>query len=128
MELGAKLKMILSEKGLSQNVFADSLGVDRSHMSKIINDKSMPTIKMLERFAEELNIPITTFFAEPDESTNELIASSIMALPEDLKDFIRAQKNGPWLYLAKDLSVENLTPDQIIKVVQLWKETVEKSK
>ena len=42
MEIGARLKEMLDEKGWSQNSFADRIGVDRSHMSKIINDKATP--------------------------------------------------------------------------------------
>jgi len=35
MEIGARLKEMLDAKGWSQNSFADKIGVDRSHMSKI---------------------------------------------------------------------------------------------
>jgi len=124
MNFGDNLKKILDEKGISQRQFGFKVGKEASYISRIISGNANVTWDTIIAFAEALEITPGSFFASEDE----MISFMLQELPEDMKEFIRDRKNGPWLYLAKDLSVENLTPDQIIKVVQLWKETVEKSK
>jgi transcriptional regulator with XRE-family HTH domain len=125
---GVKLKQILNSKGLTQKQLADMVGKEDTYISKVCNGKYNVSLDTVLQFAAALDVSPAIFFSEPEDADKELISKLIRDWPDDLIDFIKAQKNGPWLYLAKDLSVENLTPDQIIKVVQLWKETVEKSK
>ncbi len=64
-------------------------------MSKIINDKATPTLKMLDRFAKELGVSMAVFFSEPNDADKEIISSWVKQLPDDLKDFIRAKKTSP---------------------------------
>jgi transcriptional regulator with XRE-family HTH domain len=89
LEIGARLKEMLDEKGWSQNSFADSIGVDRSHMSKIINDKATPTLKMLDRFAKELGVSMAVFFSEPNDADKEIISSWVKQCPDSIKRLYR---------------------------------------
>jgi transcriptional regulator with XRE-family HTH domain len=125
---GVRLKQILNSRGITQKQFADMVGKEDTYISKVCNDKYNVSLDTVLQFAEALGVSPAIFFSEPDDADKELISGLVKDWPDDLIDFIKAQKNGPWIYLAKDLSSENLTPDQIVKVVQLWKETVEKTK
>ena len=125
---GARLKQILNSRGITQKQLADMVGKEDTYISKVCNDKYNVSLDTVLQISSALDVSPAIFFSEPEDADKELISKLVKDWPEDLINFVKTQKNGPWLYLAKDLSVENLTPDQIIKVVQLWKETVEKTK
>jgi transcriptional regulator with XRE-family HTH domain len=127
MDFGDRLKDILESKKLSQADLSNLTTIEEGHISKIINNRLKPSQKTVERIAEALNMPIAAFY-DDDIAVKQLVEEVIREMTPEMIDFIKAQKNGPWLYLAKDLSVKNLTPEQVIKVVELWKETVEKTK
>ena len=127
MDFGERLKEILDSKGWNQADLSKATGIEEGHVSKIITGKIKTNQTTVSKIAEALGMPLAGLY-DDDMAVRQLVEEVIRELSADMIDFIRAQKNGPWLILAKDLSAENLTPEQIIKVVQLWKETVEKSK
>ena len=121
------MKQILNDKGITQRKFSELLGKEETYISKVCNDKVNVSLDTVMQFSEALKINPAVFFQEEEEAGNEMIGESIRGLPEDLKNFIRAQKNGPWLVLAKDLSIEDMDPNEIRNLIRLWKNTVEKS-
>ena len=58
---GDNLKEILEEYGYSQQDFADSINVSKSVVSKIINKKTMPTVKTLINMCLELGLMLDDF-------------------------------------------------------------------
>lgn len=126
MRFGERLKDILDSKGMSQAELSRLSGIDEGYISKIITDKAAAGRRTIDKMAEALNIPVTALY-DDEIAIRELVDEAIRELSPETINFIRAQKNGPWLALAKDLSTAELTPDQIKKVVELWKETVSKS-
>jgi transcriptional regulator with XRE-family HTH domain len=124
MTFGEHLKKVLDELGVSQRQLAIKTGKDPSYISKIINGDVSVSWDMIQLFAETLGINPANFFVNDKE---ELLKVLLSELPDDLKEFVKDRKNHTWLVTAKDLSEMNLTPEQVTKVVQLWKETIEKS-
>lgn len=50
------IEMILEERGWTKQQLADSLGMDRSSLSKIIRGVHSPSLVMLERIAKALEV------------------------------------------------------------------------
>lgn len=57
-----RIKEILKEKGIRVGDFADVLGMQQSNLSSIINSKANPSIDMLQRIADQLNVTIKDLF------------------------------------------------------------------
>ena len=56
--LGANIKKIRSQKGMSQGDICRALDMDRGYMSAIENGKKNITIQQLERLAQALGVPV----------------------------------------------------------------------
>jgi len=124
MEFGTNLKRVIDDMGIKQNELARRMDMQENYLSRIINNKYNASWATIIKFAEALEISPGTFFANEEEK----IKFMLQELPEDMKEFIRNRKNGLWLYLAKDLAGEDLTPDQILKVVKMYKDIVDDTK
>ncbi|EIT85956.1 helix-turn-helix domain-containing protein [Fictibacillus macauensis ZFHKF-1] len=59
---GEKLKVIMKEKGVTQTELAKRLGIDRSHLSKVVNGTTSPSFALMARIADELNVSLRDFF------------------------------------------------------------------
>lgn len=122
MTFGESLKKVLDEMGVSQRKFASMVGKEATYISKIINEKINVSWDTINQFAEALGINPGQFFA----NNEEMVYFMLQELPEETKEFIRGRESKPWLFLAKDLKNSDLTPDDIRKVVELWKNMLEK--
>ena len=122
MTFGERLKKILDEMGISQRKLAGMVDKDASYITRIINERISVTWDTINQFAEALNINPGQFFATDEE----MVYFMLQELPEETKEFIRDRESKPWLFLAKDLKNSELTPDDIRKVIELWKNMVEK--
>lgn len=60
-----RIKDILKEKGVTQQELADSLGVSRSAIVKMLAGN--PSQETLEKIASALNVPMWQLFASEDE-------------------------------------------------------------
>lgn len=64
-----KLKTILSEKGVKQNWLADQVGLTKSTMSNLINNRHQTNIEIAFNIADVLNMRIDeVFIYEKDNS------------------------------------------------------------
>jgi transcriptional regulator with XRE-family HTH domain len=67
MTLGEKLKQLRTHKGLSQPELAESAGIEQSYLSKLENDKSMPSNDIFRRLLTSLDINLPNFLSQFDE-------------------------------------------------------------
>ncbi|HZJ85150.1 MAG TPA: helix-turn-helix transcriptional regulator [Syntrophomonadaceae bacterium] len=125
MDFGKKLKKILAEMNITQREFAEMTGKEETYISKVVNNRYNVSWDMVVQFANALNISPSTFFEEKED---EIIASAIRSLPDDLIEFVKSRPNAPYLYLAKDLQEGEYTPDEIKQLVELWENTVKRSR
>ena len=58
-KLGQNLKRIRTEKGISQNKIARTLGIDRAFISNIENGKTNPTLDTIARIAKAIGVSIS---------------------------------------------------------------------
>lgn len=69
------LKDIRKEKGLTQDDLAAAVGVKRAVISKYENGSISPSLDMLEKIAEALNVPVSSFLSpELSKSMTDTIA------------------------------------------------------
>ncbi|MFQ3453247.1 helix-turn-helix transcriptional regulator [Bradyrhizobium sp. UFLA01-814] len=52
-------------RGIPQEQLAYDAGIDRSYMGRIEQQKENPTIDLLERIAETLEVHLSEFFVQP---------------------------------------------------------------
>lgn len=62
-KLGAAIRAVRLERGLSQEALADAAGIDRSHMGKIERGERNVSMLNVARVAEALNITIASLMA-----------------------------------------------------------------
>lgn len=86
MKLGHVLKLIRTNREMTQKDMADSLGISQNYLSLIESDKKTPSPKKITDFASSLKLSkdALTFISSdpPTELSNK-----------DKKDYIRLQRN-----------------------------------
>lgn len=63
------LRRIRVSRDVSQERLAFDTGIDRSYVGGLEREAGNPTIDLLERLAENLNVPISEFFVMPPKGT-----------------------------------------------------------
>ncbi len=65
------------EKGLSQSQLADALGTKQANISRIEAGLGNPTLSMIQKLANTLDLEITFSGKPPNQSTNEDMAIKV---------------------------------------------------
>lgn len=63
--VGRNLRQLRLERGLSQEEFAEILGIHRTYMGGVERGERNLTLQSLERLAERLDIPAVSLLTEP---------------------------------------------------------------
>lgn len=61
-EIGKKIRGIREKRGMTQSQLAGQLDIDTGHLSRIERGVRIPSLKLLFRIAELLQIEIKDFF------------------------------------------------------------------
>ncbi|OJW71353.1 MAG: transcriptional regulator [Sphingomonadales bacterium 63-6] len=64
--LGASIRAVRHERGLSQEALADASGIDRSHMGKIERGERNVSVLNIARIAEALGVTIAALMASAE--------------------------------------------------------------
>ncbi|VXB51266.1 helix-turn-helix domain-containing protein [Massilia sp. 9I] len=78
MNFGERLKGLRTDKGLTQPQFAALAGIEQSYLSKLENDKSVPSAEMFDTIVSALGMDAATFLQEVDR---EVIDSTLRHVP-----------------------------------------------
>lgn len=78
MNFGERLKELRTEKGLTQPQFAAQAGIEQSYLSKLENDKSVPSAEMFDTIVSALGVDAATFLQEVDR---DVIDSTLRHVP-----------------------------------------------
>jgi transcriptional regulator with XRE-family HTH domain len=65
-EFGIRVRELRAKTGLSQERFADTIQVGRSHMGKIENGKTNPSLEVIVRIANGLDLSLARLFETLD--------------------------------------------------------------
>lgn len=68
-KLGSRIKAFRKAKGLSQEQFAELIGIEPKHVSRLEVGTSYPTIDRLEKIAIALDVPMGSFFDIDNKAT-----------------------------------------------------------
>ncbi|MED1477131.1 transcriptional regulator [Bacillus pseudomycoides] len=61
-----RLRGILDENGIKYSFFAEKVNIQRSTMSLILNEKSIPTLPVAIRIAKALNMHVEDIWVEEE--------------------------------------------------------------
>jgi transcriptional regulator with XRE-family HTH domain len=66
-EFGVRVRGLRKKTGLSQERFADTIRVGRSHMGNIETGKANPTLEIIVKIARGLDLSLAQLFETMDE-------------------------------------------------------------
>ena len=73
MDIGSKLKALREEKGFTIKKLAEKSGCTTSMISQIEHGKSEPSISMLKKLANALNVNIVDFFIDSNSLNEDFV-------------------------------------------------------
>ena len=79
MQFGEKLRKIRQERNLTQPDLAEQLGIEQSWLSKLENDKSLPSSELLDRVCQVFHITLEQLVADLDTG---YVQQQLASLPE----------------------------------------------
>jgi len=67
MVIGARLRQLREQKGMSQGDVEKATGLFRCYTSRVENGHTVPSIETLEKYAAAFDVPLYRLFYEGDE-------------------------------------------------------------
>ena len=126
MTLGEQLKNIRANKGLSQPELSELAGIEQSYLSKLENDKSLPSNEVLRKLLSAFSLSVTEFLEPLDTSyikNKLLVISDIERLYQQASTKqLNQQRN--YLYFASTLIVLAITLFYIGYAKQVFNENL----
>jgi transcriptional regulator with XRE-family HTH domain len=100
MTFGERLKQIRTDKGLTQPQFAQMAGIEQSYLSKLENDKSVPSAEMFTTIISALEMDAASFLQEVDKEALATTLRHIPAVSQFTAGEVRARVNHTrrWLF------------------------------
>ena len=62
MTIGKSIQLIRKRAKEDQATFSTAIGIGQAYLSRIENDRSKPTIKLIEKIAEHVSVPVPVLF------------------------------------------------------------------
>lgn len=100
--IGEKLKKIREDKGLTLREVADKTGIHFTYIGKLENGQHKANLEMINKLCKFYNISVSSLFGETVE------------VPKELQEM-----GVEWITFAKEMKKENLTPEQIKKIIEV---------
>lgn len=72
----SRIKDVMKEKGFTQQMLADSLGVSLQSIKITLSGKHSMTEGTFERIAKALNVPVWELFVNPNELNKDMSNSA----------------------------------------------------
>lgn len=88
MNFGEKVKQLRAERNLTQPQLAQAIGIEQSYLSKLENDKSVPSADIFQAILKALSIDVATLLGGVDEKQ---IRSDLRQVPE-VAGFLRSRE------------------------------------
>ena len=84
--LGDRIRELRKAKGLTQERFAELIGVEQKHVSRLELGKSFPPLERLEKMAQVLEVSLRDLFDFAGPLDDKASAEDVEALLEQLDD------------------------------------------
>jgi len=100
MNFGERLKGLRTERGLTQPQFAALAGIEQSYLSKLENDKSVPSAEMFATIVAALGMDPAGFLQEVDREVVDTTLRHIPAVTQVKAQAVTAQVHHTrrWLF------------------------------
>ncbi|WP_338591984.1 helix-turn-helix transcriptional regulator [Shewanella khirikhana] len=85
MSLGLKIKDFRQTAGMSQPQLAEAIGIEQSYLSKLENDKSLPSADVLSRLLSAMGIDLETLLSDPLLGTDKQRLAQLPEVADNLK-------------------------------------------
>ena len=111
MTLGEQLKKLRNDKALSQPELANIAGIEQSYLSKLENDKSMPSNDIFRKLLSAFDLSLPEFLAVFD---NDYAETQLRQIP-DIEHWLKQQQQSQilnqrrYLYICSALIVFAIT-------------------
>jgi transcriptional regulator with XRE-family HTH domain len=107
MTLGKKIRTLRSEHNLSQPELAEKIGIEQSYLSKLENDKSVPSNDIFNNILQAFNLTLEQFLSGFSQGAE---LERVKQIPDIEQYYSRQQKNNQnsqrkFLYLSSLLIV-----------------------
>jgi transcriptional regulator with XRE-family HTH domain len=79
MNIGEKIKQLRTDKNLTQPQLAEAIGIEQSYLSKLENDKSVPSADIFQAILKALAVDVGSFLEGIDE---KIIHRQLRQIPE----------------------------------------------
>jgi transcriptional regulator with XRE-family HTH domain len=123
--IGEKIADLLKAKGMPASELAKLTGMANSTLSDIMNGRTPnPTVNTIKKIADVLGISPAYLFAEGTIGPMEILGH----LPPELREFVMASGNMPWIKLTKEAAEKGLTPAQLDHLISVLAAELEKVK
>ena len=93
-----RIKELMKIKKITSKELANSVGVSTTHISYVLNNKRDPSIELLNKIANVLNVSVNDFFDSSSINKNDkekeyedLISKECFDTPEEAMKFILMQ-------------------------------------
>ncbi|GGY85037.1 hypothetical protein GCM10011613_32670 [Cellvibrio zantedeschiae] len=111
MNIGEKIKQLRTDKNLTQPQLAEAIGIEQSYLSKLENDKSIPSADIFQAILKAFAIDVGSFLDGIDE---KIIHRQLRQIP-DVANYLNAgvaykiHNIKKWLYGSAAACVIGLT-------------------
>jgi transcriptional regulator with XRE-family HTH domain len=111
MNIGERIKQIRAEKNLTQPQLAEMIGIEQSYLSKLENDKSIPSADIFQSLLKGLEMTSAEFLQEIDKDSMHKQLKHIPEVANHLaaQTTIKVHSVKKWLYLSTALCILGLT-------------------
>jgi len=79
VNVGEKIKQLRTERNLTQPQLAESIGIEQSYLSKLENDKSVPSADIFQAILKAFAVDVGTFLEGIDE---RIVRGELRQIPE----------------------------------------------
>jgi transcriptional regulator with XRE-family HTH domain len=109
LQIAAAIRMLRQKSGLSQRQLALRMSVPRTYVSKIENEKAVPTLSSLERLATALEVGVADLLKGSsrtlDDEIDDLMRDDFIAQVMPFLDKLDALQRSTLLAQVRDLSL-----------------------
>jgi DNA-binding XRE family transcriptional regulator len=111
MNIGERIKQIRAEKNLTQPQLAEMIGIEQSYLSKLENDKSIPSADIFQSLLKGLDMTATDFLQEIDKDSMYKQLKHIPEVANHLtaQTTIKVHSVKKWLYTSAVLCILGIT-------------------
>lgn len=111
MNVGDRIKQLRTEKNLTQPQLAQAIGIEQSYLSKLENDKSVPSADIFQAVLRALQVDVKTFLEGIDDTIVHRELRQVPEVANHLSSLValRVHDVKKWLFSSGIAGVLGLT-------------------